>query len=200
MLFSDKHALIPAREVHFWTRSVLAKGPQNSIYQKRDQKTEQTPRPDQRASNNYTMLLSCFLLFFARVDDAWSFLEWFSSYLRWIKAKSRQSLFFQILHILLQSFCLYFDYLNLHEVFDCLLIDVAICSPIRFHSAWSLIVSNVLMSWISGLSIIRIYFCLILHAPITQFGLCRPSSKWSLMTSVSITWFLKRPSPEFLAA
>ena len=53
MLFSDKHALIPAREVHFWTRSVLTKGPQNSIYQKRDQKTEQTPRPDQRASNRF---------------------------------------------------------------------------------------------------------------------------------------------------
>ena len=57
MLFSDKHALIPAREVHFWTRSVLAKGPQNSIYQKRDQKTEQTPRPDQRASNNFNKKL-----------------------------------------------------------------------------------------------------------------------------------------------
>ena len=59
-----------------------------------------------------------FFYFFARVDDAWSFLEWFSSCLRWIKAKSWQSLFFHVLHILLQSFCLYFDYLNLHEVFD----------------------------------------------------------------------------------
>ena len=40
MLLDSKHVLFLDREVHFWTRSVLAKGPQYGIYQKKDQKIE----------------------------------------------------------------------------------------------------------------------------------------------------------------
>ena len=52
MPFSDKYVLILAGEVNFLTKSILMNGPQYSIYQKRDTQIEQSPEPDEIASNN----------------------------------------------------------------------------------------------------------------------------------------------------
>ena len=43
--------LFRAREVQFWTRSVLVEGPQYSIYQKRDQNDRTNIGPDEIATD-----------------------------------------------------------------------------------------------------------------------------------------------------
>ena len=51
MFFSSQYVIFLFRDDYFWTKLVLVKGPQFGIYQKRNQKIEQTPGPDEVASN-----------------------------------------------------------------------------------------------------------------------------------------------------
>ena len=47
MPFSSKHVIFRSRRNHFWIKSILIEGSQYTIYQKRDQKIEQTAGLDE---------------------------------------------------------------------------------------------------------------------------------------------------------